>query len=415
MNKVWLILQREYITRVRKKAFLILSFLGPLIFLILMIVPAWLTTPQAKEKEVVVIDEHHVLNEQLEAPFIIFSNQETPGGSNPSHLIILPSDSSGVINASLINASNISSEERKGIEQALKLAIAKNKLKRELNIHEESLSGLNFTETRLMEKNAGEAAASVGLFSAILVYFFIFLYGVQVMKSIIEEKANRILEVVVSSVTPFQLMVGKILGVALVSLTQFLIWVLTTFTLSRWIFDRFKLDRFSDENINQTLKTSHDAAQAMEVNDMLNFVGQINFGLIIPVFIFFFLVGYLFYSSLFAAIGAASDAETDTQQFMLPITLPLIFSFIMAPRILEVPDSTLAKILSYIPFTSPVVMMLRIPFGISSWEIVLSMASLFTFFLLAAWFAAKIYRVGILMYGKNATWKELFRWLSYKD
>jgi ABC-2 type transport system permease protein len=408
MNKIGLILQREYITRVRKKAFLILSFIGPLIFLVLMIVPAWLTGPQAKEKLVFVIDQHHLLKEQLEAPFITFSDQESSIDSKASHLIILPSDTSRAINANLINASNISSEERKGIEQALKLAIAKTKLNA-------SLPEINLTETRLVEKNAGEAAASIGLFSAILVYFFIFLYGVQVMKSIIEEKANRILEVVVSSVTPFQLMVGKILGVALVSLTQFLIWVVTTFTLSHWIFDRFKLERFSDENINQTLKTSQDAAQALEVNEMLNFVGQINFGLIIPVFIFFFLVGYLFYSSLFAAIGAASDAETDTQQFMLPITLPLIFSFIMAPRILEMPDSTLAKILSYIPFTSPVVMMLRIPFGISSWEIVLSMIVLFSFFLLAAWFAAKIYRVGILMYGKNATWKELFRWLSYKD
>ncbi len=408
MNKIGLILQREYITRVRKKAFLILSFIGPLIFLVLMIVPAWLTGPQAKEKLVFVIDQHHILKEQLEAPFIIFSDQEKLNNSKASHLIILPPDTSGAINANLINASNISSEERKGIEQALKLAIAKTKLNA-------SLPEINLTETRLVEKNAGEAAASIGLFSAILVYFFIFLYGVQVMKSIIEEKANRILEVVVSSVTPFQLMVGKILGVALVSLTQFLIWVITTFTISRWIFDRFRLERFSDENINQTMTTSHDAAQAMEVNEMLNFVGQINFGLIIPVFIFFFLVGYLFYSSLFAAIGAASDAETDTQQFMLPITLPLIFSFIMAPRILEMPDSTLAKILSYIPFTSPVVMMLRIPFGISSWEIALSMIVLFLFFLLAAWFAAKIYRVGILMYGKNATWKELFRWLSYKD
>ncbi|GAL83831.1 ABC transporter permease [Sporocytophaga myxococcoides] len=403
-----MILQREYITRVRKKAFLILSFLGPLIFLVLMIVPAWLTVPQAKQKEVVVIDQHHILKEQLEAPFIIFSDQEKLNKNKASHLIILPPDTSGAINANLINASNISSEERQGIEQALKLAVAKTKLNA-------SLPEINLTETRLLEKNAGEAAASIALFSAILVYFFIFLYGVQVMKSIIEEKANRILEVVVSSVTPFQLMVGKILGVALVSLTQFLIWVITTFTLSRLIFDKFKLERFSDENISQTLTTSHDAAQAMEVNEMLNFVGQINFGLIIPVFIFFFLVGYLFYSSLFAAIGAASDAETDTQQFMLPITLPLIFSFIMAPRILEMPDSTLAQILSYIPFTSPVVMMLRIPFGIPFWEIALSMIVLFSFFLLATLLAAKIYRVGILMYGKNATWKEVFRWLSYKD
>jgi len=412
MNKIFLILQREYITRIRKKAFLILSLLGPFIFLVLMILPAWLTTPKAREKEVVVIDQHQLLKEGLEAPFIKFSDHAIPGQANTSHLILVPSDS-GAIHASLINASNITSEEKKGIEQALELAIAKDKLQKAGA--GETLTKVTFSETRVAEKSAGEASATVGLFSAILVYFFIFLYGVQVMRSIIEEKSNRILEVVVSSVSPFQLMIGKILGVALVSLTQFLLWVLTTFGLSRWIFNRFRLERFSDENIHQTLQTSHDVAQAMEVNEVLNFVGQINFGLIIPVFIFFFLVGYLFYSSLFAAIGAASDAETDTQQFMLPITLPLIFSFIMAPRILEMPDSLLAQVLSYVPFTSPVVMMLRIPFGTSPIEVVASMAVLFAFFLLAVWFAAKIYRVGILMYGKNATWKELVRWLTYKD
>jgi ABC-2 type transport system permease protein len=227
------------------------------------------------------------------------------------------------------------------------------------------------------------------------------------MRGVIEEKTSRIVEVIISSVKPFQLMMGKILGVALVGLTQFVLWILLTIIIST-------IAEFAFLDMSSMAADMSDQDQSLILAEISNLTGGINLMQIFASFIFYFLAGYLMYSSLFAAVGSAVDAEEDTQQFILPITIPLILSFILIQPIMENPDGTLAFWMSMIPFTSPVIMMVRLPFGVANWEIALSMCILIASFVFTTWLAAKIYRVGILMYGKKATYKELIKWISYK-
>tara|TARA_Y100001954_G_scaffold213550_1_gene242281 strand:- start:573 stop:1268 length:696 start_codon:yes stop_codon:yes gene_type:complete len=231
------------------------------------------------------------------------------------------------------------------------------------------------------------------------------MYGTMVMRGVIEEKTNRIIEVIISSVKPFQLMLGKIIGVALVGITQFTLWVILTITISTF----FELNML-DENINnETLINTN----SMIISEIYQLTSGIDLIQIVNLFIFYFLSGYLLYSSLFAAVGSAVDSEADTQQFILPVTIPLILSFILMDPVMDNPSGSLAFWMSIIPFTSPVIMMVRLPFGIDNWEIILSMSILIISFLSTTFLAAKVYRVGILMYGKKATYKEIFKWLKY--
>ena len=233
------------------------------------------------------------------------------------------------------------------------------------------------------------------------------MYGTMVMRGVIEEKTNRIVGIIISSVKPFQLMMGKIIGVALVGLTQFILWILLTILISFFaeliLIDASEITTSTD-NINQSVI----------LNEFTKLTGGIDLITIFISFIFFFLFGYLLYSSLFAAVGSAVDAEADTQQFVLPITIPLILAFIFIQPVMDNPDGTLAFWLSIIPLTSPVIMMVRLPFGVESWELLLSMILLIIGFILTTYLAAKIYRTGILMYGKKISYKELWKWLSYK-
>lgn len=278
------------------------------------------------------------------------------------------------------------------------------------------------------EESPAELAAGVGFIGGLLIYFFIFLYGVQVMRGVIEEKTNRIVEVIISSVKPFELMMGKILGIAMVGLTQFLLWIVLTATIAGIAAPLIDGRPLQPEIANPTQfpVTSGPSeesirelgavpiAQKNRIDQIVFQLNQINFPLILGCFLIYFLGGYLLYSALFAAIGAAVDNETETQQFMMPVTVPLIASFIIAQSVVQQPDSSLGFWLSIFPLTSPVVMMVRIAFGVPVWEIVLSILLLIGGFLGATWIAAKIYRTGILMYGKKATYRELFRWLFYK-
>jgi len=220
-------------------------------------------------------------------------------------------------------------------------------------------------------------------------------------------------------VKPFQLMMGKIVGIALVGLTQFLLSVILTGSIYGVFMATVVKEKFSAQNVSTMLQKSkdgtslQDADQLMETQTIINRVDQINWALMIPCFIFYFLGGYLLYGALFAAIGGAVDSESDTQQFMLPISAPLIFSFVMAQTVLNDPTGNVAKWLSIIPFTSPIIMMVRLPFHVEPWELMLSMAMLILGFVFTTWIAGKIYRTGILMYGKRVTWKEIFRWMRY--
>jgi ABC-2 type transport system permease protein len=273
-----------------------------------------------------------------------------------------------------------------------------------------------------------EVSMMVGLFSGLLIYMFIFLYGVQVMRGVIEEKTSRIIEVIISSVKPFELMMGKIIGIALVGLTQFLLWIVLTTTLisgsQAVIESQFSKKELGGQSIEEVMSSNQvavpqeaeeEVAQFNEaaLEDFMKSFDTINFAVIIGSFLFYFLGGYLLYSALFAAVGSAVDNEADSQQFMLPITIPIIFSFVMAQYVISNPEGALSFWLSIIPFTSPIIMMVRIPFGVPYWELALSMAMLVVGFIGTTWLAGRIYRTGILMYGKKINYKELWKWLRY--
>jgi len=280
------------------------------------------------------------------------------------------------------------------------------------------------------QKSFTEISMVVGLVASIMIYMFIFMFGAQVMRGVIEEKTSRIIEVIVSSVKPFQLMMGKIIGVALVGLTQFLLWIVFTFIIITAVQTAFpkQFKKTQSEQVNiagQNVALPNEAAplapnsiKADTGNDKLNGVfeafSSINLPVMIMAFLFYFLFGYLLYGALFAAIGSAVDNETDTQQFMLPVTVPLILSIVVAQTVIQNPESPLAFWMSMIPFTSPVIMMVRIPFGVPTWQIALSIGLLILGFIGTTWLAAKIYRTGILMYGKKSNYKELWKWIRYK-
>jgi ABC-2 type transport system permease protein len=279
------------------------------------------------------------------------------------------------------------------------------------------------------EKSYPEVSMILGMFSGILIYFFIFMFGSQVMRGVIEEKTNRIVEVIISSVKPFQLMMGKIAGIGLVGLTQFLLWVILTGTIVTIGISTFSSKMKPGTATEQLIQSQTKNMTAMQLpntadstkvtgaqtNEAIAAFESIDFFFVIRYFIFYFIFGYLFYAALFAAIGSAVDSESDTQQFMLPITLPLVFAIIMAQYVIQEPNGSWAFWLSMIPFTSPVIMMIRLSFNMGNdfWQIYLSMALLILGFLANTWIASKIYRTGILMYGKKVSYRELWKWLRY--
>lgn len=286
---------------------------------------------------------------------------------------------------------------------------------------------LKVTEDGKDEKTNTEINMAIGFGCAIAIYFMIFLYGSQVMRGVIEEKTNRIVEVIVSSVKPFQLMLGKIIGVALVGLTQFILWIVLTLIISTTVNSMLFKDQIADtakhnSQMEKVMKNDLTAGidkmdkvdSPNEVIELFNNVNNINISKVLICFAFYFLFGYLLYAALFAAIGSAVDSEADTQQFILPVTIPLIASFIIAQSVITDPDSSMAQFFSIFPLTSPIVMMVRLPFDVPVWELALSMFMLVVGFLFFTWMAGKIYRTGILMYGKKTTWKELGKWLFYK-
>lgn len=445
MHKIRLIFLREYLTRVKKKSFLLMTFLGPILFAGLALAPALVMrlTEDDLKATILVVDQHPDIFTTVlpSSSRIIFENSRASLDSAKREfddekyfgILYIPADIiKNPAGATLFSDEKSTLAVTSKIESLLKNQIENDKLKAE-GI-DPSMITKTETEVSLRtlslkgEENPAELATGVGFIGGILIYFFIFLYGVQVMRGVIEEKTNRIVEVIISSVKPFELMMGKILGIAMVGLTQFLLWIILTVAIASVAAplvdgqalrpeitseDPFEgRSGFNEESLRELGALPSEEKNSMDrVFDQLN---QINFTLIISCFLVYFLGGYLLYSALFAAIGAAVDNETETQQFMLPVTIPLIISFIASQSIIQQPDSDLGFWLSMIPLTSPVVMMVRIAFGVPIWELVLSIALLIGGFLGATWVAAKIYRTGILMYGKKATYKELFHWLFYK-
>jgi len=449
MNKTSIIIRREYLTRVRKTSFIVMTLLGPVLFAAMLVMPMWLATMEDEDvKHIAVLDSSWLFIKKIpETAKFKFTYVSDPSKTKLEEFKMNLSKTEFFailyIPDYVINVSRgVEFYSYKQPPANLTMHIA-NAIEKELEIEKlkayqiENLDDiLQSVKTRIdirtfkLSKSGEEKESHsslnmiVAYASALLIYMFIFLFGATVMRVVIEEKTNRIVEIIVSSVKPFQLMMGKVVGVALVGLTQFLGWVVLTLilvVLAQTVF----LPDLTKEALNQAnsmqmigslagdqIQHSETTEKAQEI---LNVVQSINFGVLIGCFLFFFIGGYLLYGSLFAAVGSAVDTEADTQQFMLPITIPLIIAIMVMVNAMQNPDGALAFWFSIIPLTSPVVMMARIPFGVPYSELVLSMVLLVLAFLGAIWLSAKIYRTGILIYGKKMNWRELWKWLMYKN
>ena len=440
MGKIGLIIKREFLSRVKKKSFIIMTLLGPIIMGAVMIIPIWMASVTSSVKTILVVDEARFVEGLLQANDdvrFVYSRQ-------PLKKALVEMEASeyyALLHIPLFQDNDINHLQRqiklyssKQVSLSLKLFV-RNQIEKQIERLKLQSQGVdqdlvdNVKKTvnvpldiiPLGEKKESNVEVSTGLgfFGGFLIYIFIFMFASQVMRGVIEEKTNRIVEVIISSVKPFELMMGKIIGIALVGLTQFLLWVAFTASIYMVFMGTVVKDKLSAENIERIMQQSpegtavDDIDQLRETQEVIGKVNMINWGLMIPCFIFYFLGGYLLYGAIFAAIGGAVDSESDTQQFMLPVSAPLILSFVMAQTVLNDPNGLVATWMSVIPFTSPIIMMIRLPFGVHYTELLLSMGMLVVGFVLTTWAAGKIYRTGILMYGKRPTWKEMFRWLRY--
>jgi ABC-2 type transport system permease protein len=437
MNKIGLIIKREYLTRVRKRSFLILTFLGPILMAAIYIIPIMLALNSSNEKmRVAVVDESRWFEDRFvdnkEHTFVLMPGQPidsvkemVKSGVFDMALYVPRTQLNIPSNAVVYSIRQVPMEVETYISNVMEKEIEDQKLMAN-GVDPEIVSAVktnvNLQIMRMDEKgNEKETFTEVqfflGMILAMLVYMFIMFFGGQVMQGVSEEKTSRIIEVIISSVKPFQLMMGKIIGVSLVALTQFVLWILLTGVLYIGFSAYLGLSNpgmLSSGTVMAQEITSNDIMSNESVQNILQIVHSIDFGTIIATFLIFFILGYLLYATLYAAIGSLVDNNTDAQQFTLPVTVPLIVAIISSFYIVNNPDSSLSVWLSMIPFTSPISMMVRIPFGVPIWQIVVSVVLLAGTFVLMTWIAAKIYRTGILMYGKKLSYKEIFKWLKYK-
>ena len=437
MNKIGLIIKREYMTRVRKRSFLILTFLGPILMAAIYIIPIMLALNSSNENmRIAVVDESHWFEDRFtgtkEHTFVNMPNQPidsvkelVKSGIFDMAVYVPPTQLNIPSNAVVYSIRQVPMEVENYISNVMKKEIEDQKLMAK-GVDPEIVSAVktdvNLQIMRMDDKgNEKETFTKVqfalGIGLSMLVYMFIIFFGGQVMQGVSEEKTNRIIEVIISSVKPFQLMMGKIIGVSLVALTQFVLWILLTGALYLGFSAFMGLSSpeiLSSGTVLSQQISSNDIMNNEAVQNIIQIAHSIDFGTIIGCFLIFFILGYLLYATLYAAIGSLVDNNTDSQQFTLPVTVPLIVAIISSFYIVNNPDSSLSVWLSMIPFTSPISMMVRIPFGVPIWQIVLSVVILAGTFVAMTWFAAKIYRTGILMYGKKLSYKEIFKWLKYK-
>lgn len=436
MHKILLIIQREYLSRVRKKSFIVLTFLVPFLFIGMSVTIGYLAVKGddlGDEKKVQVIDESGNYTGKLASTHTItYHYDSVPYADARAHFIdngysFLLHISKAGDDVELLSEKKPGATTIEAIESALSHVAESRRLQLagiDTGVLAKAQKRVEIKAKQITENGEKDAqtytAYAVGFLAGILIYMCLLIYGTQVMRGVIEEKVSRIIEVIISSVKPFQLMLGKIIGVGLVGLTQFILWIVLTLGLST------VGGTLLAGKAQQKMEQVSSVANKAELNKVKN--PQDSMSIIreslesIPVtytvscFLFYFLFGYLLYSALFAAVGSAVDNETETQQFIFPITLPLIFTFALSQSfIINNPDSSLSVWLSMIPFTSPIAMMIRIPFGVPAWQLALSMFLLILGFITTTLVAARIYRVGILMYGKKASYKELVKWFMYKE
>ncbi|MBP6182723.1 ABC transporter permease [Flavobacterium sp.] len=438
MSIIALIIKREFIAKVRNKSFIVMTFLSPLLFVGITAFVGYLSSMKADTKRIAIHDESGLFVKELtsqnakkgEYKYLDLSQidlkflKDSITNENYEGLLYIPNESNS---KDFENKIQFISNESPSISfvESVQDVIAKKLTKTNLEkAHVDTLaiknaeSKVNISLTKVSGeesvKGLNEIKIGIGGAFGYLIMMFIIIYGNMVMRSVIEEKTNRIVEIIISSVKPFQLMIGKIVGTALAGLLQFVIWAVIGLSLM------FAASIFFEVNVGPTARISpelmHTAQQEfagtaqMYIKELWNLpIASILIG-----FVIYFIGGYFLYSSFYAAIGAAVDNQTDSQQFLLPIIMPLMLSvYIGFFTVINNPHGTIAVIFSMIPLTSPIVMLMRIPFGVPWWQIAISITLLFGTFFSVVWFAAKIYRVGILMYGKKPTWKELYRWVKY--
>jgi ABC-2 type transport system permease protein len=433
MGIVSLIIKREFIAKVRNKSFIVMTFLSPLLFAGIGGFVGYLSTMKADLKTIAIHDETGIFVKEFhdteEFKYVNLSQvdvktlRDSIAKESYEGLLYIPKKTNGSLEKGIQYISNDSPSigflkktedviadkitkinfEKANLDTlAIKKAKAKVVIRLSKSSGEESLKGLN------------EIKIAIGGVFGYLIMMFIIIYGNMVMRSVIEEKTNRIIEIIISSVKPFQLMMGKIIGTSLAGILQFIIWAILGFVIM------FCASAFFDVNVGpgsqMPPELMHSAQQEMTTSMQLYIRELWNLPIVTLLisFIVYFIGGYFLYSSFYAAIGAAVDNETDSQQFLLPIIMPLILGvYIGFFTVMNDPHGTIAVVFSMIPLTSPIVMLMRIPFGVPWWQILISILLLFSTFFLVVWFASKIYRVGILMYGKKPTWKELYKWLKY--
>ncbi|MBX9887518.1 MAG: ABC transporter permease [Flavobacteriaceae bacterium] len=438
MSIISLIIKREFVAKVRNKSFIVMTFLSPLLFVGIAAFVGYLSSMKADTKQIAIHDESGLFVKNftsqnskkgaynyldLSAVDIKFLKDSIISEGYDGLLIIPQATAISEFETKIQFVSNSSPSisfieniqdviatkiTNLNLENANLDTLAIQKAQSKVNISlskasgEESMKGLN------------EIKIAIGGGFGYLIMMFIIIYGNMVMRSVIEEKTNRIIEIIISSVKPFKLMIGKIVGTSLAGILQFLIWALLGLSLM------FAASYFFGVNASPTAKISPEAMQQaqnsfagtaqMYIKELWN----LPIATILISFLIYFIGGYFLYSSFYAAIGAAVDNQTDSQQFLLPVIMPLMLSvYVGFFSVVNDPHGTIAVVFSMIPLTSPIVMLMRIPFGVPLWQVAISVTLLFATFFAVVWFAAKIYRIGILMYGKKPTWKELYKWLQY--
>ncbi|MDR0659301.1 MAG: ABC transporter permease [Prevotellaceae bacterium] len=439
MNKILLVIKREFLTRVKKKSFIVMTILGPVFLAGFMLAPMLIMQIRdTEEKEMLVADQTGLFADRLHSTDLVkyTAVQFVPADSLKNRLLngksyallyIEGKPNEEPVKVTIYSEKQLSVDIQGSTRRQLENVIEKKRLMG-YNIEniDEILASLKVNinvATVRWDKDGGERESHTGALmgaayvASFAIYMFIFMFGSMVMRGVIEEKSNRIVEVIISSIKPFQLMLGKILGIAMVGLLQFAIWILLTLGIVMAVGSMIAGDmqQVAAEQIEAVQQASGGLSSMLNTNSLSAMLSGIPFTSILISFLFYFLGGYLLYAALFAAIGSAVENEADTQQLVIPVTIPIIVGLFIMMHSFQYPDSSLSFWASMIPFTSPMVMMARVPFGVPMWELALSIAILFATFILLTWFTAKIYRVGILMYGKKPSLKEMMKWVSYKN
>jgi len=441
MNKIWLIFKREYLTRVRNRTFILSTFLFPIVIVLFIAGTVFLGIKGKTNHRIAVIDANNYLKDYLKSDstiaFIYGGDLDTANyeAKGCTAVLIVPElkEAHRTI-VRLKYKKQLGIADVGDLENRINRAITDHMIFQKTNITRTKLDSIrtesDIAELKTFEDKGKEAKASsqglsygIGYVSGFLIYILTFIYGAAVMRGVMEEKTNRIAEVIVSSVKPFQLMFGKITGIGAVGLTQFLMWIILIVTLVA-VAQAFiphstlmEMQKIQEANSMGNASATRVSEGAQRIYELKSTLSTANWGLIVFCFLFYFLGGYLFYSSLFASVGSVVNEDPqEAQSLMLPITMPIIFSFIIMTMAIQDPGGPLAVWGSMIPFSSPIVMMARIPYGVPTtvpwWQLGLSMLILVGGFLFTTWMAGKIYRTGILMYGKKPTWKTMWKWAT---